>query len=191
MLPDLTLTQWAAVGGLLAGVGGMLTALITLLVVVLGRKRVQFWAHDPHARWSMPDRYGNGGGEPWVTFKLSNVGDGTALRVEPDKYVKLYVTNAGHGARFRSAPILRSGETIHLGVEVPIAEWEKASFRLRWRAAPMWPLFSRRGQTLRFAQFVERPKVVISTHDEDGNVFEQQFATMAEAESAAEGRRVL
>lgn len=185
MFPDLTLTQWAAVGGLLAGVGGMATAVITLLVVTLGRKRVQLWVHDVHSSWRIRDRYGNGDDVPWVTFRVSNVGDGTALRIVAMGSVKLHVLKDGRASdQFQSLAMLDSGESIVLGAAIPIDEWESASVRLRWRVAPMWWLVSSRQKTLRLAKHGDRPQASYSAHDEWGKTVDRYFPTMEEAAAA-------
>lgn len=185
MLPDLTLTQWAAVGGLLSGVSGMIAAVGTLLVVTLGRKRVQLWVHEFHSQWRARDRYGDGDDDPWVTFTLSNVGDGTVLRLEAIPSVVVHVLRDGRAAeRLTSIPMLGSGESLRLGATVPIDQWESAKILLSWRVAPVWPLVSRRRRTLKLARFGERPRASFIAHDEWGRTVERTFSTMGEAVAA-------
>lgn len=187
MLPDLSLTDWAAIGGLLAGVSGMLTALLTLLVVTIGRRRVQFWVNDIDTQWDVPGSRGNGGGDPLVRFTLSNVGDGTALRLMSHGKHDLheYIPAARSSTQFRGRAIMASGDTIYMRITVPIEDWERARFTLQWRVAPLWPLVSRRRRTFRLARLTDRPRVALGGWDEVGHESTvRYFPTMDEAIAA-------
>lgn len=187
MLPEFSLTDWAALGGLFAGVSGMLTALLTLLVVTIGRRKVQFWVNGISTEWDAPSERGNGGGDPDVRFTLSNVGDGTALRLTADGKPVLheYLPDARFSIPFQGRPIMASGDTIHARISVPIEDWERAKFTLNWQVAPLWPCVSRRRRTFRLSKLTERPQVALTEWSELGQESTvRYFPTMEEAIAA-------
>lgn len=115
----MTAEWWGVIATGATAVLALLAGAWSLILQAWGRRVVRFWVHDGRTSWTLEHHRNS----PTVEFKLSNIGDAPALKVEVDSPGLHLSTPVGRGsATFESLAIMPSGTSVDLTLTVPIED---------------------------------------------------------------------